>query len=188
MRLGISWSFAVVCVLGSFACKSTDEPPVYLDADYQVRCLDCQPRTADEPEREVALLNGEFDTTVTCAISRVGGERSMTLTMGYKTSSTEQRYGFRITRGDIDSEEQTDECEVQILEGANTYKGTCSGDDPTENVPCKVTFKPDGEIVNGTMYCEKMTLVGAPTNFRYLVDPGTTDKSAKFAVHNCSNL
>jgi len=188
MRLGISWGFAVVCALGWSACKSEEEPPVYLETEYQLRCLDCQPSTSDEPERDIALLNGEFDFTVTCDVTRVGGERSMTLTAAYKARSSEDRYGFRITRGDIDSKEQTDECEVQVLEGANTYEGICTGDDPSDDKPCKVTFKPDGEIVEGTMYCDKVKLLGAPSNFRYLVDPGSSDKPAKFEVHNCSGL
>jgi hypothetical protein len=161
---------------------------VYLETEYQVRCLDCQPRVPDEPEREIALLDGEFDFTVSCDVTQVGGERSMTLTAAYRASSTEDRYGFRITRGEIDSDEQPGECEVQLLEGANSYEGACSGEDPSDAVPCKVTFDPEDEIVKGTMYCKKIKLEGAPSNFRYLVDPGSTDTPAKFEVHNCTGL
>ena len=188
MRLGIWWGFAVVSALGSFACKSEDEPPVYLDTNYQVRCLDCEPRTPDEPEREIAALDGEFDFKFECAVTKVGGKRSMTLTAAYKPNSTDDRYGFRITRGEIDKEEQSEECQMQVLEGANTYEGGCTGDDPSEDRPCKVTFKPSGEIVKGTMYCHQITLEGAPANYRYLVAPGSTDSAAKFEVHNCPGL
>ena len=43
-------------------------------------------------------------------------------------------------------------------------------------------------IIEGRVYCEKITLVGAPSNYRYLVDPGTDDDGAKFEIHNCDGL
>jgi hypothetical protein len=189
MRLGISWSFAVVGALGALSCKPAYDPPVYLEANYQVRCLDCQPHQADEPERAIAQLDGEFDMTIECTVSKISGKRSLNLNASYKPSSTDQRYGIRITRLNIDDKAQSDECEVQVVEGANTYKGTCTGDDPSAAAPCHVSFKPDSNnIVKGSLYCSQIPLVGAPSNYRYVVDPNTEDTPAKFEIHNCDGL
>ncbi|HKU44625.1 MAG TPA: hypothetical protein VJR89_40980 [Polyangiales bacterium] len=184
MRLGISWGFAVGCALGALSCKPDYDPPVYLETEYQLRCLDCQPRTGDEPTREIAQLDGEFDMTIECAVSKISGKRSLKLDVKHKD------YGIRLNRVNIDDKAQSSECEVQVVEGANTYRGTCTGDDPGEDTPCKVSFKRDGDtsIVKGSVYCDQITLLGAPSNYRYLVDPGTEEDAAKFEIHNCDGL
>lgn len=189
MRLGIGWSFAVVGALSALSCKPDYDPPVYLEAKYQVRCLDCEQHAADEPARDIAQLDGEFDMTIECTVSKINSKRSLNLNVSYKPSSTEQRYGIRINRLNIDDKTQSDECEVQVVEGANTYKGTCTGDAPDEGKPCQVSFKPDEDnIVKGSLYCKRIPLVGSPVNYRYVVDPGTNDKPAKFEIQNCDGL
>jgi hypothetical protein len=159
-----------------------------LDADYQLRCIDCPQHTSDDPEREIALLDGEFDFTVNCSIQRVDGKRSMTLSARHDTGRDSQTYGFRILRANVDDKDQSDECRIRITEGANIYEGACTGDDPDENMPCKVSFDRKGEIIEGTMYCDKIPNMGNLTSYRYLVSPGSSDRSAKFAVHNCTGI
>jgi hypothetical protein len=180
--------FVVVCSLGGAACKSESVPPIYLDADYQLRCEDCEPRTGDDPEREVALLDGEFDFTVDCSVKRISGKRSITLVATHDAKKQSDQYGFRITRGTIDDDTQSGECKIRITEGANTYEGACSGDDPTTEQPCKVTLTHKAEIISGSIFCDKIPNQANLASFRYLVDPGSNDKAMKFAVHNCPGL
>lgn len=188
MRLGISLGLAVVCGLLGSACKSESTPPIYLDAEYQVRCLDCEQHATDDPAREVSRIGGELDTKITCSVSKIDGERSLNLLLDYNPGRESSRYGLRITRGLIDSAEQDDECTVRINEGQNNYEGACSGEDPTESLPCKVTFETEGEIISGTVYCDKIANPSNLVSDRYVVQPGTRDKPAKFEVHNCPGL
>lgn len=188
MRLGISLGFVVVCSLGGVACKTESSPPVYLDADYQLRCRDCEPRTGDDPEREIALLDGEFDFKITCEVKRISGKRSMNLVVAHDAERQADRYGIRITRGNIDEGDQSDECKVRINEGANIYEGACTGDDPSTEQPCKVSFDREGEIVEGSVYCDKIPNQANLASFRYLVNPGSDTKAMKFAVHNCTGI
>jgi hypothetical protein len=188
MRLGISLGFVVVCSLGQAACKTESTPPIYFDANYQLRCEDCEPRTADDPERDVALLDGEFDFKISCDVKKISGKPSITLVATHDSSRQSERYGIRITRATIDGSDQPGECKVRLTEGANTYEGACTGDDPTTESPCKVTFDRKSEIVDGTVYCDKIPNQGNLASFRYLVRPGTDDKPMKFAIHNCTGL
>lgn len=188
MRLGISLGFVVVCGLGAVACKTESNPPIYLDADYQLRCRDCEPRTGDDPEREIALLDGEQDFKISCEVKRISGKQSMTLNVVHEADRASNRYGIRITRANIDESDQSSECKVRITEGANTYEGACTGDDPSTEQPCKVSFDRKEEIVSGSVYCDKIPNQGNLSSFRYLVDPGTDTKAMTLAVHNCTGL
>jgi hypothetical protein len=188
MRLGISLGFAVVCSLGQVGCKTESTPPVYLDANYQLRCVDCEPRTGDDPEREVALLDGESDFVISCDVKRISGKQSLSLSFTHDVSRSSERYGIRITRANIDADDQSNECKVRITEGANIYEGACTGDDPTTEQPCKVSFTHKDEIVSGSIYCDKIPNQGNLASFRYLVNPGSDTKAMKLAVHNCTGL
>ena len=188
MRLGLGLGFAVVLGVGSLSCKSESTPPIYLDANYQLRCLDCQPRTGDEPEREIALLDGEFDWRISCAVSRISGKDSITLTATHDVERTSDRYGFRITRGVVGDDEQSDECRVRITEGANTYEGACTGDEPSEDAPCQIELEQEGAVIEGSIYCDRIPNSANLTSYRYLVDPGSNDRAAKFEIHNCEGL
>jgi hypothetical protein len=187
MRLGFGLGLAVVLGVGLLSCTSESEPPIYFDANYQVRCLDCQPRTADEPERDIALLDGEFDWRISCAVSRIAGEDSLTLTATHETERTSQRYGVRITRA-ILGDDQSSECRVRIIEGANTYEGACTSGEPTEELPCQVEFEREGGIIEGRVYCNRIRNEANLASYRYLVDPGSSDRAARIEVHNCSGL
>jgi hypothetical protein len=188
MRLGISATLGLVlvCSLGG-ACKSESTPPIYVDADWQLRCRDCEPRTADDPERKVAYLDGEFDFKITCDVKEISGKPSMTLVVAHDSDRQSERYGIRITRANIEGD-QPDECKVRINEGANIYEGACSGDDPTTEQPCKVSFDQKDQIVEARVYCDKIPNQANLASFRYLVDPGTDEKPIKLAVHNCTGL
>jgi hypothetical protein len=174
--------------LGQAACKTESAPPVYLDANYQLRCVDCEPRTGDDPEREVALLDGELDFTISCDVKRISGKNSLTLSFKHDGARPSDTYGIRVTRANIDAQDQSNECKVRITEGANIYEGACTGDDPSTEQPCKVSFDQKAEIVQGSVYCNKIPNQGNLASFRYLVDPGSQDKPMKLAVHNCTGL
>jgi hypothetical protein len=173
--------------LAAAGCRSESDPPIYLDTDYQLRCIDCQPRTADEPERDVALLDGEEGWTVSCSISELSGRPAMTMTAVYQGEQRDETHGIRIKGAHIEGD-VTDSCEVRVVEGANTYEGKCTSDEPTEAAPCQVKFRKKDNVVEGGVFCSKIPNTASLTSFRYLVEPGSRDESAPVAVHNCVGL
>jgi hypothetical protein len=185
MRLTLGTS--ILLGLSLFGCKSESDPPVYLDAAYQLRCIDCQPRTADDPQREVKLLDGEEGWTITCSVSPVGGKPAVTFNASYRGERSSESYGLRVTRAPIGGD-PSDACLVRVVEGANTYEGKCTADDPDDQRPCKVDFEQDGNIVEGRVYCDRIPNNVNLSSFRYLVDPGSRDDSAKLQIHNCEGL
>lgn len=187
MRLGISLGFVVVCSLGA-ACKSESTPPVYLDTDYQLRCEDCMPRTSDDPEREIKLLDGENDFTITCTVKRISGKDSMDLRVQHDVEGDRNDYGIRLTRVNVGEDEQSDECHVRVTEGNNQYEGDCTGGDPSTTQPCTVSFSRKDQVISGTVYCDKIPNQANLASFRYLVSPNSDDKGLKLAVHNCEGL
>ena len=71
-----------VCLTGSLllgstvgACVDEDPAPVLIEIDYQVRCLDCQPRAADEPPHDIHALQGRMGFRVSCTRDKVGGTK-----------------------------------------------------------------------------------------------------------------
>jgi len=189
MRLGLSLGLVVVCGLGAFACKSESDPPVYLDAEYQLRCLDCTPATADSPEHEIQLLDGEFDWRVECDVRSIGGRPTLTVNAQYLPGRESDEYGFKFTRVAIgEDEEQTDVCTIAVTEADNTYEAGCTSGDPTGDKRCQVSFERKDEIVEGTVYCNKIPNPRFLQTYRYLVGPGSMTRGAKIAVHNCEGL
>src|SRR5262245_23210287 len=82
--------------LGLSGCKSETDPPIYLETSYQVRCIDCVPRTSDDPRRRIMLLDGEEDWSISCSVATVGGKPTVTL-----NAANSDDYGLRITRATI---------------------------------------------------------------------------------------
>src|SRR5262252_6754961 len=120
MRLGISLGLAVVCALAWSACKSEATPPIYLATKYQLRCLDCPQHSPDDPERDIALLDGEYGFKIECKVSEISGKLSLTLDALHDSEHQNERYGFRLTRVNIADDEQSSECAVRVIEGVNT--------------------------------------------------------------------
>jgi hypothetical protein len=189
MRLPLAIGPLVLILLA--ACKSESEPPVYLEADYQLRCIDCDPRMPDAPIREVALLDGEEGWKISCSIKELSGRPAMTLDARYQGERADDKHGLRITRAHIGGD-VNDQCVVRVTEGVNEFEGGCTkGDpDPEANMPCKVSFKVyDQQIIRGNVLCDQLPQPAAQTNFRYLVKPGgKRDQGMSFEVYNCEGL
>jgi hypothetical protein len=146
------------------------------------------PRTGDDPEREIKLLDGENDFKITCTVQRISGKDSMNLVVQHEAERESSRYGIRLTRAVVGDEEQPGECKVRVTEGNNIYEGACTGGDPTTTQPCKVSFNRKDEVISGTVFCDKIPNQANLASFRYLVAPNSDDKGMKLAVHNCEAL
>ena len=43
---------------------------------------------------------------------------------------------------------------MSVTEGNNTYEGVCAADDLTATAPCKVEVELDGDVIQGSVYCD----------------------------------
>jgi hypothetical protein len=170
------------------ACSSDGPATVYIALSYQVRCLDCQPRTADDSPHPIKNVDGEIGLSLDCEVRRLADARRVTFSANHQSSDNTQNYAIRVTNGSLDGDESDGPCDVQIIEGANTYEGACGSDEPTTDRPCQATFEVKDGVVRGGVFCNKLPNMSNLTSTRYLVAPGTSTDPATFEVYGCSGL
>ena len=187
MTRGLLTVLCVTWLLGG--CTSQDSSPVFLDMEYQVRCITCEPRSPDNEKRSIMLLDGEEGHSVRCRIGERSGDRFLTFSMTFIDEVTESKnYGLDIFEANIDDNDPGNTCEVTVREGNNTYKGECTGSEPDEDATCQLEFAPEGDILRGSVLCLEMTNQVNNTTFRRVVKPGKKDEAADFEIHGCSGL
>lgn len=168
-----SWLSCLVCApLLLVACNETDPLPVFFDLNYQVGCVrpECT-AVFHEPERVVMALNGEAGFTNRCIAQNIDGANVVSL-----SSSHGNDQSFAITGallavdGNVGSS-----CTVEIIEGANRYRGACSANAPTPQVPCQLTefgLNTNG-LLEGKVYCDNIRVAASPTTTRDVAKAGT---------------
>ena len=169
--------FALALCLMSAACSEEDPAALFADVSYQVRCLDCEPRTADGPERDLSVVNGETGTSLSCEAA--GGLVSLEL----ETSD----YAFKIISARLGAD-PGGQCEVRVKEGINEYRGACKAEGSNDEQPCEVELTADGSGFIGRVYCNKIRHHLTASLFRYVVAPNTTDEPAEITASGCTGL
>lgn len=174
------------CLLAG--CAEEDPAPLYVQTEYQVRCLGCQPQAVDDRARVVQALDGENGFTIECSTNDRGGDRLVTFSAIYTDPEQESRsHSISIAQAALDGDDPGSSCTVTVTEGANTYEGRCTGDDPTEERPCRVELSAEGGVVSGTVLCEGIANRSAAMVTRHVVAPGT-EEAVEFEVHGCLGL
>jgi hypothetical protein len=181
--------FLGFCLLLSLlltACVKTDPAPRFVDASYQVRCIDCEPLSPDDSAHALLALDGENGFAISCSSEMRGKSRLLT----FSAQSTDKKrasnnYSFKITQADIDSKDPGNSCKIRVSEGANTYEGACTSGDPSDDNPCHLEIAEKNGIVKGNVLCDKIPSVADATVFRYVVKPNTDDQAASFELHGC---
>ncbi len=164
------------------ACNDTDPLPVFFDLNYQVGCVrpECT-AVFHEPERIVMALNGEAGFTNRCSAQDVDGALTVSL-----SSSNGNSQSFAITGALVGLEGNVgSSCVVEIIEGANRYRGACSSAAPTPQVPCQLTggFDEQGRpkvfgknsngLLEGAVYCDNLHVFSAPNITRDVARAGS---------------
>jgi hypothetical protein len=175
MRRLLALSLMAVPVL--FACSEEDPAPQFIELDYQIRCLDCQPASMDEVPHKIDAVAGDSDVAVSCHTTGSKPE----LTFSLQGAS----YMFRIRAASLAGKDPGDGCVVTVKEGSNTYEGGCTAGDPTEDQPCQVQLKQDDDVITGSVLCRNIPNALTPTVRRNIVAPSTS-KAAEFEIHNCT--
>jgi hypothetical protein len=171
-------------------CTTTDASPVFVDMTYQVRCITCEPRSPDNPVRDLNLLDGEQGHTVRCRASKRTGDRLITFSTTYIDPNIgSDSYAIEIFEANLDDDNPGNTCEIIVKEGNNTYKGRCTSGEPDEDAACQVKLEVEGDVVHGSLLCLEMPNQVNSTTFRRVVNPGKdVEKPASFEIHGCVGL
>jgi hypothetical protein len=173
---------------GVLACTSDTTPAVYVDLAYQVRCNDCQPRVTDESAHPIKAVNGEGDLDLRCRAESSSGVKRVNIRAAHFNEISTSNYAFTIENGSLEGDESEGPCRLEVIEGNDTFEGACGTDEPTEDRPCQVKFSLEKGVVKGTAYCHRITKVGVPSEYRYVVLPGERAEPATFQVYGCADL
>lgn len=177
-----------LAVASSPACTEHDPPPLFVDVDYQVRCIDCQPLAPDDAARSVQALDGEAGFRVECNVARREGDRLVTFTAAHgDEESPRNNYSFGMLQANLDSSNRGSGCRVVVAEGNNTYEGRCTSGDPDSDQPCRVELEVEDGIVLGTVLCEGVPNKNTAMFTRHVVAPNS-QSAARFEVHGCRGL
>jgi len=167
---------ALVLGLSVAACTEEDPAALFADVSYQVRCLDCEPRTADGPERDLAVVDGD-GASLRCESN--GGLVSLEI-------ETED-YAFKIMNARLGNDPGS-QCEVRVKEGINEYRGFCKPEGSDDEQPCEVELTADGSGFMGRVFCSQIRHHLTASLFRYVVAPGTNDEPAEVVASGCAGL
>lgn len=177
-----------IAAASSLACAEEDPPPLYVDVNYQVRCVDCEPRSADDAARDVRAIDGELGFNVECSVTERSGDRLLTFRAAYMDAERPSRnYGISLVQANLEGGDPGGSCIVVVSEGNNTYEGGCTADEPDDGNPCQVELEAEDGIVTGTILCESVPNKNSAMITRHLVDPNSEDP-AEFEVHGCRGL
>jgi hypothetical protein len=176
---------ATAFLAAACACTEADPPSVYVEADYQVRCLDCEPRAADEPAHDVRAVEGQRDFQVFCTRDRVAGVS--VVSFGADSDRVQvngnQGFGFEV-RTMVPGADPGSSCQVLLHEGVNRYEGRCSAAEPDPEIPCQVTSSAEGGTLRGSLLCANLPNASS-AQLRRAVVRSLTREPAEFEVHGC---
>ena len=185
-RLAVSCLVSFSCAsVGLLGCVEDDPAALFLDLDYQVRCLDCEPRSNDEPARKIHAVDGEDDLTINCSTELRDGDRLVTISLEHvDPEDGDVDYSLSIDQVNLDSKDPGSGCRINAKEGPNVYEGNCSGSEPSEDEPCVIKLEQEGDGVTGTLHCVRIPNKAQPTLTRHIVASGS-EKAAKLEATGC---
>jgi hypothetical protein len=170
------------------ACVEEDPAPLFVDLDYQVRCLDCEPRTPDDDPHRIQALDGEAGFTIECNATRRSGDRVLSFSANYIDAERESdNFSISVIQANLDSDDPGTSCRLVVTEGDNRYEGKCTGGAPTPEEQCQLEIGEEDKIVSGELRCDHVPNLSSTLITRYVVEPGSDDP-VQFEVHGCSGL
>lgn len=188
------WPLLAVVTLAVTSCSSTDAPAVFIELDYQVRCLICEPRAPDDAKREIMTLDDDQGYQVDCHVSTVGKDRVLSFSAVYDAPDSVMDHSIELLQAAYEGDDPGSKCLVRVREKSNRYIGKCTGGDPTPDAPCQVEVHVSDGIVKGTLFCDEFANEAIKSSKRHLVisdasDPDAPDLvPATFEIHGCRGL
>jgi hypothetical protein len=129
-----------------------------------------------------------------CHTSVVDGDDVLSFSVSYDDpENSAARHALSVDRVGYLNDDHGDKCEVSVRERSNQYVGKCSGDAPTEDVPCQIHLEIDEEgVLRGELLCLDLPNEGIATSKRNVVlsdvvgEPDETP--AEFTIYGCTGL
>ena len=183
--LGLSLALpAALCAL--VGCNETDPEALYIDVLYQLRCIDCEPRTNDGIARDIHHLDGDQGFDLGCESTTVDGDRRVSFSAEYFDLDNESdNYSIQVDQAGLDGAGNGPNCSIKVLDSGSTYEGLCADDEPTEERPCVVDLKKEGDIIRGTLFCDRIPIMDMTSPIRYLKRPNS-NKPAELEIRGCT--
>jgi len=193
MRVLLSVGCLFAVAVAAMGCNNVDPAPLYIDIDYQVRCLDCEPRSPDDPARRIALINGELGYQMDCHTSVVDGDEVLSFSILYSDpDDSSARHEIAVDRVDYQSGQPGSKCEVSVRERSNLYEGGCTGSTPTADEPCQIEINVEDGVVRGEILCLEIPNSNIVTSTRNLVHSDETgepdERPAVFEIYGCTGI
>lgn len=173
---------AALCALAG--CNESDPEPLYVDVQYQLRCFDCEEHT-NEPPHDIHHLDGDEGFALTCDTNPTEDGSLISFSAKFTDPENDKNdYGVEVAQAGLDDTPHGAGCTVKIFEGATTYAGRCADDEVDDDHPCEVALHREGEVVRGTLSCDRIPIENMVEPFRYLRRPDA-DKPAEVEVRGC---
>lgn len=178
----------LVVACSALGCVSEDPVPIFIKIGYQVRCLDCEPRAADDPPHDLRVVDGSegFRTACTREPWDDGAMYALELDTSQRQSNGTGGFAFGVQQARI-GEDPGPNCRIRVREGQNTYEGRCSAAPPSAELPCQLALRAQDGVLFGSVACEHIPNLATTALWRSVFTPLTRDP-AEFEVHGCPGL
>ncbi len=200
LRIVLS-TMGLVLLLGLAGCGDPNAGALYADIQYATRCemtLGCSGVVDHDIcgfNRSDPCVEGAPEPSLSCSATEADGTRSLRF-------SASQGSGFSISVSGLvvptnGGSAMGSSCRVTVLEGANTYQGSCGGSPPSEAQPCQISdvvFIDDegNPTFEARVFCQFLQNQASPSLEIEVtaVGAGPTPAStpARFRFANCSGL
>lgn len=183
MRRLLTLSLALCALVG---CNESDPEALYIDVLYQLRCLDCEPRTNDGPTRDIHHLDGDEGFELGCELSAAKDGTLISFYAEYVDPENDANdFSIEVNQAGIGETDPGASCTVKVLDNGTTYEGNCVGTEDEPEPPCDVALKKEGGIIRGTLTCDRIPVQDMLEPFRYLYRPSTS-KAVPVEIRGCS--
>lgn len=188
------WLSLLMAVVAVASCSSSDPAAVFVDVDYQVRCLLCEPRAPDDDKRQIEALDGDMGYAADCNIVASGKNRVLNFSLNYDTDGDAKDHSLQVSEAPIGDAGPGSKCLVRVKERANTYVGGCTDGEPEPDAECQVKAEIEDDVVKGTIFCDEIPNDNIASSKRHLVlsDRLGSDHDdltpATFELHGCSGI
>jgi len=178
--------FCLVFILAGLAgaCTDLDDPPVWVEFSYQVRCAGCMPMAQNNEPHRIAALDGDDGLEVICTAD---GDK-ISVGVGYDDDDRAKDWSFRLDSVDVTEAGPGSACLLSVREGSSEYVGSCTDEEPTAEFPCQVKLTHEDSVVSGTIFCDDIPLSGDPTATRNVTKISSNTMPFDFEVQNCEGL
>ena len=186
MRILLVLPLALCASLVLGACNETDPEALYIDVRYQLRCKDCSPRTNDGPVRDVHDLDGDGGFDLSCTTSTGDEGRLIDFSLEYTDPKDDHKnISLVVDQAGLGDAPHGAACSLKVSDGGSTYEGRCANGETTDERPCAIALERSGDIVRGTLDCDRIPIQDMLSPFRYLKAP-SSDKPAQIEIRGCT--